>query len=139
MKKLTLTAIGILFFLGACRYEDGPKLSFRTKKARAVNIWYIDKAYEDGTDKTDDLKNAMVNYRLEIKKDDTYELSYRPYNFGTYNESGSWKFSDDKGSILFTPSGASQDNVFKILRLKNQEIWVSQENNGKTLEYHLKD
>lgn len=139
MKKYLLFSLGMMFLMGSCIYEDGPKMSLRSKKARAVNVWYIDKAYEDGVDRTEDYRNFYINYRLEIRKDDSYKLNYQLNNIGMYIENGNWKFSDDKGSILFTPSGTTQENKFKILRLKNSEAWVSQEANGKTIEFHFKD
>lgn len=136
--NLTIYTIVSLFYLG-CQYEDGPNMSLRSKKARAVNTWYIDKVYEEGIDKTNDYKNAYVNYTLEIKDDDNYNLSYRPFNIGNYSENGTWKFSDDKSKILFTPVNTTQANEFKILRLKNNEAWVSGIVNNKQVEIHYKD
>lgn len=139
MKLKGLIAVIALIFMGSCIYEDGPKLSLRSKTNRAVNVWYIDKVYEDGTDKTDAYKSAYVNYRLELNKDDSYELSCRPFNVGTYNEKGTWKFNGAKTEFIFTPSGTTQENRYKILRLKNSELWVSHVDNGKTIEIRLRD
>lgn len=139
MRNLNLFGLIFLLLMGSCIYEDGPRMSFRSKKARAVNIWYIDKVFEDGADKTENYKNAFVNYRLELKQDDNYDLSYRPYNVGTYNEKGTWKFSSDKSEIILTPVNTTQENKFKLLRLKHSEMWVQEVSNGKTIEYQLKD
>lgn len=136
--NLTILTFFSLFYIG-CQYEDGPNMSLRSKKARAVNTWYIDKVYEDGLDKSDNYKSAYVDYSLEIKSDDNYILSYRPFNIGNYTEKGTWKFSDDKSKILFTPENTSQANEFKILRLKNNEAWVSGIVNNKQVEIHYKD
>lgn len=138
--KLNLFVLTLfsMFYFG-CQYEDGPKMSLRSKKARAVNTWYIDKVYEEGIDRTDNYKSAYVDYSLEIKSDDNYTLSYRPFSFGNYTEKGTWKFSDDKSKILFTPVNTSQANEFKILKLKNNEAWVSGIINNKQVEIHYKD
>ncbi|HEY1044885.1 MAG TPA: hypothetical protein VGF79_00505, partial [Bacteroidia bacterium] len=61
------------------------------------------------------------------------------FNIGNYSENGTWKFSDDKSKILFTPVNTTQANEFKILRLKNNEAWVSGIVNNKQVEIHYKD
>ncbi len=137
MKKTkTLFAICVLLF--ACKYEDGPKFSLRSKSHRAVNTWFIDKVIENGSDKTNDYKTAYVNYQVDIRKDKTYELKYRPFNIGEYVEIGTWDFSSDKITINFTPKSGSTSK-WKILRLKENEAWVVQNINGKDVELHLKD
>ncbi|MDP2174761.1 MAG: hypothetical protein Q8K70_02510 [Bacteroidota bacterium] len=138
VQKLLLLFVFIVF-LSSCTYEDGPKFSLISKKSRAVNIWELDKAYENGVDKTNDYKRFFVNYKIEIKKDDSYELSYNPLNIGKFTENGSWTFSDDKSKIIFTPNGTTQNNEWKILRLKNSECWVVQRIDGKDVELRLKD
>lgn len=127
------------FVLASCQYEDGPKFSLRSKKARVINTWYIDKLYQDGNDKTDMYKGIFVNYKLEFKSDDTYTLYYKLYNAVDYNENGTWKFSDDKSKVQWTPSGSSSSSDFKILRLKNDEMWGITTFDNKEVEVHLKD
>lgn len=139
MKYSIYILLAAVITLSSCKYEDGPKLSLRSKKARAVNTWYIDKMYEEGVDKTDAYKNSFVNYKLEIKDDNNYTINYRPFNIGEYNEKGTWKFSGDKQNIIFTPANTTQENSFKILRLKNNEAWVKNTIDGKQVEWHLKD
>lgn len=135
---LTITGLILVVFSG-CIYEDGPKFSLRSKKARLVNTWYIDKVYEAGVDKTDEYKNAYVNYKLELKDDNNYNLSYRPGNVANYSENGTWKFSDDMKYLLYTPSGSSNENSWTILRLKNSEFWAQMSINNKTVDVHFKD
>ena len=45
-----LMVIAVLLLAG-CKYEDGPAISLRSKKARAANTWQIDKAFENGVDR----------------------------------------------------------------------------------------
>ena len=139
LKNIYLLIFPIVVFMSSCVYEDGPKMSFRSKKARAVNSWIIDKAYEAGVDKTDAYKTAFVNYELDLKNDDSYRLSYKAYNLLDYIETGSWTLSDDKLYILFKPANTTQENKSKILRLKNHEAWVIVNVNNKDVELHLKD
>lgn len=139
IKNNLVLLILTLVFASSCIYEDGPKMSFRSKKARAVNTWSIEKAYQDGLDKTDEYKNALVNYTLSLKSDDNYRLSYRAYNLIEYVETGTWTLSDDKLYIVFKPANTTQENKSKILRLKNHEAWVIVAVNGKDVEFHFKD
>jgi hypothetical protein len=140
MKSISLIvfSLGLVLF-SACQYEEGPSFSLISKKSRAVNTWIIDQVFESGVDKTDDYKRAYVDYKVIIGKDDSYTLSYRPFNLTNYQENGAWKFSDDKSKIIFTPKGTSQQNEWKILRLKNSECWVIQRVDGKDIELRMKD
>lgn len=139
LKNIYLLIFSATVFMSSCIYEDGPKMSFRSKKARAVNTWFIDKAYEEGVDKTDFYKTGFVNYELNLKNDDNYRLSYRAYNLLNYVETGTWDLSDDKLYIVFKPVNTTQENKNKILRLKNHEAWVIVNINNKDVELHLKD
>ena len=139
LKNIYLLIFSATVFMSSCIYEDGPKMSFRSKKARAVNTWFIDKAYEEGVDKTDFYKTGFVNYELNLKNDDNYRLSYRAYNLLNYVETGTWDLSDDKLYIVFKPSNTTQENKSKILRLKNHEAWVIVNINNKDVEFHLVD
>jgi len=139
MKLTALISVCLLVSLFSCKYEDGPSFSLRSKKARVVNAWFIDRVYENGVDKTEDYKTAFVNYQFQIKKDDNFILTYRPYNVGNYEQKGTWKFSDDKANFVFTPEGTSDQNTWKIMRLKHNEFWVTANLNNKDVELHLKD
>jgi hypothetical protein len=46
--KIFLLSYCLLFFSCKKYYDEGPSLSFRTKKARVVNKWKIDKMYSRG-------------------------------------------------------------------------------------------
>lgn len=139
MMKTLGSIMAFLVLFTACKYEDGPKLSLRTKKHRAVNTWHIDQVLENGMDKTTDYKNAYVNYQIDIKADNSYELKYRPFNFGEYVETGNWAFSGDKVFINFTPKDSKSPSQWKILRLTETETWVIQNINGKDVELRMKD
>jgi hypothetical protein len=125
--------------LGSCKYEEGPKISVRTKKHRAVNTWYLEKVFENGVDKTNDYKSSYVDYKIEIKDDDKYTLNYKAFNLWYYNESGTWSFSNDKININFNPAGSAGPSSWKILKLKEHETWVVQQINGKDVELRMKD
>jgi hypothetical protein len=135
--NLILTLLIAVTFTG-CIYEDGPKFSLRSKEARMINTWNIDKVYEEGVDKTDDYKSVYVNYKLDLKSDKNYDLSYKAGNLLNYSESGTWKLSDDKTKLLYTPKNGKESS-WTILRLKNSEFWAEMSLNNKTVKIYFKD
>ena len=139
MRKVFQLIILFSIALTSCKYEEGPKISLRTKKHRVVNTWYLEKVFENGTGKTTEYKAAYVDYKIEITNDDKYTLSYRAFNLIDYSESGTWSFSNDKEKINFNPAGSAGPSEWKILRLKEHETWVMQQINGKEVELQMKD
>ena len=81
----------------------------------------------------------MKYYKLDLKNDDNYSLTYKAYNLLDYSEKGTWKLSDDNLYIVFKPNNTNQENKSKILRLKNHEAWVIVNVNNKDVELHLRD
>lgn len=137
--KTLFFAFSIALLAAGCTYEDGPAFSLRSKEARIVNIWVISEAIENGIHKTDDYKTAFVNYKAELRKDNSYTITYRPYNVFDYREDGNWRLSGDKQFILLKPSGSSQENSWKILRLKHSEAWIKTTIDDKEVELRFKD
>jgi len=60
-----------LFLLSACRYEDGPFVSFRSKEKRITALWEIDK-----------LEINDISYLSEYKADSVYLRFSITYNAG---------------------------------------------------------
>ena len=138
--RIGLIACGLVLCLSSCKYEEGPALSLRSKKARAANTWLLDKAFENGIDKTEDYKKAFVNYKMVMEKSLSYKLSYRPFNINNYEETGTWEFVENKNAISFKPTAnKSSGESWKILRLKEHEAWVLQTIDGKEVELRMKD
>lgn len=140
MKKITLLSTLVLILAGSCKkYPDGPAISLRSKKERLANSWVISKAIEDGTDKTGDYQAALKDYNIIIDKGGTYSLSYIGLGLFTITENGNWSFSSDKTRVTFDPTSNNNDNnEWKILKLKEEELWVLDEDyNDKKLEIHF--
>ena len=138
MKKLLLLVLPIALVFPACnKYEDGPALSLLTKKERLCNTWIIHSAYKNDVDQTSDFNAAFAGYTLTIKKDETYTLSYRPFNVSEYSESGTWNFNDKKTTVTFNKSGSSDATTWTILRLKQKELWAEYTDSGDVYEVHL--
>lgn len=113
----------------ACKkYENGPRLSLHTKKARIVNVWKYDHVTANGTDVT----ASYVNRSVEFKKDDNYILTD-----GLYANAGTWQFASDKEDIVLSATNSSSAITWHILKLKNRELWVAEHNGSSSYEYHF--
>lgn len=118
------SAIGVLgFTLQACgKYDDGPGLSLRTKKARLVGEWEVtqigSQAFPSG------------GYSLEMEFEKDGDLKYT-YSYGTYSYSyiGDWEFSSDKEELDIVIGGSV--TTFEIKRLTNKEFWFEDESNDE--------
>lgn len=131
MKKslLLLFVLAITFSFFSCKkYDDGPLLSLRTKAARMDNTWVIDKAYKDGIDVT---SFYPADFQITITKDGKWNQIAN-----SIPSQGTWSFSDKKETIVFKTDGASKEEVFTILRLKNDQLWLLQIVVNEEIEIH---
>jgi hypothetical protein len=137
MKKLILIALP-LFILASCnKYEEGPMVSLRTKTQRLSNNWQVSSAYQNGADRTSDFNVVFAGYLLDIRKDNTYTLSYSPFSAGTVTDHGTWEFNSDKTHVVLTNSDGETED-YTILRLKEKELWVRlHDDNNDEWEVHL--
>ena len=109
---LTITSCG--------KYEEGPGMSLRTKKARLTGEWdakeYVD---ADGTT-VQDTDDDYVTF----DKDGTYT-----YTSGSTSQSGTWEFSSDKEKIKigYTVGSTTFSTETTIIRLTNTELWTKDE------------
>ncbi len=142
MKKLSIlfAAVAVVLFASCGKYEDGPGLSLRSKKARIVGEWEVEKAFQGGVDITTNITFGGTA-KVTFDKDDvyTYEYSYVIFGLPTSGTiSGTWALSDDKSSLEITNGGGTTESS-KILRLTNSELWIEEsDSNGSTYEIHYK-
>lgn len=128
-KKFIFLSLIVFLLIGvvsSCKYEEGPFVSFRTKKERVANTWKIEKIIkDDGKEKTGD---------------SVPDTEYTYTDGGDYkedgNELGDWEFKDSKEEIYHevnTPFG-TVDYSHEILKLKEKELWVEDED-GDEIHY----
>lgn len=129
------TCISLIIALGAAtifsckKYDDGPRLSLRTKKARVANEWQFDKVtFSNGQD----LTAGFADNSIEFDKDGTYTE-----RDGTSTITGTWKFASDKEDLVLSPDNNSAAQLLHILRLKEKEFWFTNELNNGVYTYHL--
>lgn len=134
--KFVYIFLSLCFSLAACRYKDGPTLSFRTAKARVTNTWIVDKYSSNGDDHTNNFHQLFPNYTLTIRDDGNYTLTSTG-TFG-FSENGKWEFQSNATKINLRKDG-SGTNVWNITRLKSNEFWTNQrDNNGDFIELKFK-
>lgn len=131
--KAVLLITSLAFALPSCKkYDDGPWLSLRSKKARIANVWKIESATRDGADVTSDYDQ----YDLDLKKDGGATLTAH-YVFANtsyaISTSGTWELINDKEDIRFDYDDNNSDETYHILRLKEKEFWIR----DGGLELHL--
>ena len=120
-KLLSLIAIGTfaLGSLSSCtKYEDGPLLSLRTKKARLTGEWEVVETKVN--DETQSDSDSDVFYTFE--KDLDFEYREAGDNISV-TAKGEWDFSSGKEKIRITFSNGDVEE-YTILRLTNKELWI---------------
>ena len=146
MKTILKTGFALIIAVSAtvysCRkYEDGPKISFSSKKSRIAGTWKVDKYLLDGVDKTSDYRLAIASESFVVAKDGKYTYSQSNTTLlggQTSTDAGKWEFIDKKEEFrsLSDTSGAVWDTT-KITRLTQKEFWVKSVSKSQAIEIHF--
>lgn len=133
MKKYILTGVIALFSIAvvttSCnKYEDGPAFSLLTKKMRITGDWTLDSYTSDGQDITSAVQTLWGAAEWQIEKDGKYHIT------GNINENGTWELGEDKDDVRFDPDGNDPEESYRILRLKNKELWLRYTNANGTYD-----
>ena len=119
---LAATALVLIGFASCGKYDDGPKFSLKSKKARLTkNEWDV---------KEIDGEKLDGDMTLEFSKDGDFTCSYSMTFYGqTYkgSEKGDWEWMDGKEGVEITVDKESQE--FTINRLTSKELWFDDEDN----------
>ena len=133
MKKIKILIIlfftTLITFTGCKKYEEGPLISMMPKKFRVANKWKVDRMFENSIE----ISRSAVweSETLEFKTDGGYFYTTALGN----TIQGTWDFDSKKENlVVFTSSSI----IYKILRLKNKELWLEYTNiPGTRTEIHL--
>jgi len=125
MKKLIiLLIIGLYVFSSCGKYEEGPIISFRTKKARLSGTWTIDETI--GIDSVFNKNGFGV---FEVQKDGKYIFFDNiPFDSSelTLTYKGTWEWNDTKeGIILYLPRQTDTlvNYGLRITKLGKEVLW----------------
>ncbi len=128
-RLLTLfTVISFVLSLTACKkYEDGPRLSISTKKARITNQWLL---VEKIKSRTKINVNFFDEQILDLKRDHSFI-----YSEGSAAAVGEWEFGSDKESLVLSVFLGNAIR-FKILRLTRNELWLQEDDGYDVYDYY---
>ena len=131
MKKfiaLMLLTSFVMFGTYSCKkYEEGPMISLRSKKSRLDGEWKIDKATQDGIDVTANLPEMVMT----LEKDGGFKMLNNATEL-----LGTWEFDDKKENLLIKYDGSTDVAKLKIIRLKNDELWLDETAGTQTIRYY---
>ena len=137
--QFLLTLFVIVITISSCRkYEEGPNVSLRTKKARVTNNWRIESASLNGVDVT--LDPLWAKQKHYMYRNGTYVLTLiDPVTLVASDLNGTWKLYDHDTKIALTTKNFSGNidstNDFNILKLYNKQFWIRKTDNS--LELHF--
>lgn len=141
MKKIcNIVVITAVFsaFMSCSKYEEGPKISLRSKEARVENTWKVEKYYKNGEDKTADFFADKINYIETFTEDNKWSLSYTDGDDSELEtDSGTWDFDKEDKTLIDRNAGGSTWEELTILKLKNKEFWFWYMDGSDKKEYHM--
>jgi hypothetical protein len=123
IKQILFIALIAAMVLPACKkYEEGPVISLRSKKARVVNVWKVDAVYSSGVNITNDYLQTHVDQKTEFRDNGEFIETYKD-NLGVVRTiNGTWAFDSGKEKLNITVIGITLS--YDIIRLKEKEMWL---------------
>ena len=115
----------IFIFVGCKKYDNGPVISLRSKKARVVGKWVTEMWLRNKYEQIWMLDTAR---KAEFTKDGIYRYhEYNPFTHKAIDLEGTWDFRLDKEQLFLTiPINTDSTNyqLWDIIRLKNKALWL---------------
>ena len=134
---LTLFVVGFLF-TSCYKYEEGPRFSLLSRKARLCNEWVLQTYLDNGTDKT----IVGETTTLTIENDGTYAISTVRNEMGQVQSEfshGTWLFQDAKGQVVMTDSQEGAIPLtYDILELRNSNLQLRKKIAGISYIYQYR-
>jgi hypothetical protein len=116
----------VIFNFTSCKYEDGPNISFRSKKARLTGEWEV--KFIDGRGVSGN--GNEITFEFDKDGDVEYNINYSYYGYSyIYSFKGEWEWEDGKKNLEITLDGDKEE--WEITRLTNKEFEFEDENNDK--------
>jgi len=134
---LTLFVVGFIF-TSCYKYEEGPRFSLLSRKARLCNEWVLQTYLDNGTDKT----IVGETTTLTIENDGTYSISTVRNEMGQVQSEfshGTWVFQDAKGQVVMTDSQEGAIPLtYDILELRNSNLQLRKKIAGISYIYQYR-
>lgn len=143
MKKITtiLFALAVIggVVISCKKYEEGPAMSLRTKKARMAGEWTVEKVLYNGTDVTSQYLPSGTTYKITIEKGGSWN-DVMSSSGGSSTSKGTWEFVDKKENLKMVTegSGDADGDTSVIVKLKNKELWIDSKSGSNTTRIQYK-
>ena len=127
--------VAVLVIVYACKkYSDGPMFSMRSRTERIANNWKVSQAFDKGIDVTHDFSKYELDLtpRGEAYLSSKYSFIGIDFDFET---SGTWRFTTNDENVFLDFDNNDADMLYKIVRLKDDELWLIDE--AGILELHF--
>jgi hypothetical protein len=135
IKVAILFTVLLFLALTSCnKYEDGPVLSFVSRNERIANTWKMDKALDNGVDVTSSYDRYIVTLTKSGSASLTAHFTLLSLEYD-YVTNGTWNFTSNDDKLELNYENDLVDATYVILKLKEKELWLRQENTE--LELHL--
>jgi len=132
IKSIIIFFVAFLFICACNKYEENEGISLRSKKARIVGTWKIEKIISDN--KSDNYIDSLNKIEIKINSDGYF--SYQ--NDLIENFIGWWYLNEDKTALNFSAetnvysNGSPAYNYWwlkewEILKLTKDELWLDNE------------
>lgn len=134
MKKIfTVLFLSSFLFISCGKYENGPKFTLLSKKARLANSWKLERATQDGV-LLQFNANAYTNTTV-ISKDNGYDIIAESSQNGFINQYGTWEFGENKETIIIDLPQSGYTDEFIISKLENKSLWLEKKIGSSTYLY----
>ena len=112
---LVLISITLILTGGCKKYQENT-VSRASIKSYAVNKWKVQQFTNFAGF---DYSEAFYAYTIDLRKDNNYIESF-------YGDTwdGTWGLDTEKEKIVLTPAGNRVVEIWKILKLKRNELWI---------------
>ena len=134
MKKFFVVCISVFALTTCKKYEEGPFVSFRSAEERVANDWRIEKYYDDGVEQS--LSDEDKNTKYTFTKDGKLTIIV-PSQLGNLTINGNWYFTDSKKKLVMAINflGNTETYTYKILKLKENEMWLKDEEENDEIHF----
>jgi hypothetical protein len=119
MKKYLLLLLATALIFSCKKYEEGPNLSLRSKKARLCQRWIITEQKVNGNN----INITSLFASFDFEKNNNFS-SYVLADGKQYEGEGTWEFNNNKDNLYLTYNTGGY-NKLEIQRLTKKDFWFN--------------
>jgi hypothetical protein len=123
------TIVTVLLSFSCKKYPDGNTFSIHSHSALVTNNWVCEQVLVNNSESTGFYKQYTYNYAANN--------SYSEYN-GYTTMSGTWQLTSNDDSLIVKLNTNQVLHRYKVLKLKNSSLWLTENVNTATYEWHMK-